>query len=220
MSFSNRFVSPESPPSDWIEAYWPQFRRHVFSLVQMGYCRLDSDRFRTAGEEVITGELHREIENLLGQKDAPAWTDFYSIHDDPPVHAEDRKGKHRRRLDLYFEHIGSRPRPHYEFECKRLCKGKCGAADYFGADGMTLFLTGEYARRWPEAGMLGYMQSGTSTEWTKKLATKLASTEIPQLPEGGWHVYPLIEELDTYATAHPRTEELGTIRIFHALLPF
>lgn len=211
-------LSPRGPrPQQWKDAYWREFRRRVFFLVQVGYRRLEAARFQAAHEEVITGELHRKIKDYL-DADAPEWADSYTVHDDPPVHAEGRKGKHRRRLDLRFERLGARPRPHYEIECKRLCKGKSGAADYFGADGMALFLVGAYARQWPEAGMIGYVQTGDVCEWQEKLATKLAKQDVPQLSDGGWRSVTLVDGLATYATTHPRDADQAPIRVFHALL--
>jgi len=207
----------EASAVEWGKEYWPAFRRHVFSLIQMGYQRLDRDHAQSADEEEITGELHKIISDLLDEG-APKWADFYSIHEEPPVHSETRKGKRRRRLDLRFERLGSRPRPHYEFECKRLCKGKSGVADYFGAEGMSHFLTGEYARHWPEAGMLGYVQSGTVGEWETKLSSRLVESKVQTLPDGYWHRVSISDDLDTYTTAHPRAEALGSIRVFHALL--
>ncbi len=207
------------PSSDWSMAYWPAFRRHVFSLIEMGYQKLDKNCAQTAEEEEITGELHREISDLL-DGEAPAWANFYSIHEEPRVHDANRKGKRRRRLDLRFERLGSRPRPHYEFECKRLCKRRSGAADYFGSEGMTHFLTGEYARHWPEAGMLGYVQNGTINDWVTRLSDRLIDAEIEILPGGDWRPVSLLGSLDCYSTAHPRKKDLGSIRIFHALLDF
>jgi len=206
-----------APPNVLAADYWPIFRKHVFTLVQMGSSRLDRQALHMADEEDITGELQRAIEELL-DGDAPSWADAYSICEESRVHAPDRRGKHRRRLDLRFERLGSRPRPHYVFECKRLCKDKSGIAEYFGQDGMTLFLSGEYARGWPEAGMLGYVQTDNPEEWAKKLERKLGGAGIEVTDHGSWQSIDLVTGLKTYATAHPRIAPLPPIHLVHALL--
>lgn len=114
MSFT-RPIPVIAPPDELAEVYWTVFRRHVFALIKIGHSRLDRQTLAAAHEEDITGELKREIEEWL-DGEAPEWTSAYSIHEEPRVHAPDRRGKHRRRLDLRFEHTGARPRLHYEFE--------------------------------------------------------------------------------------------------------
>lgn len=216
MSIS-RAVALAAPPNELAADYWSVFRKHVFSLVQMGHSRLDRQALQMAQEEDITGELQRAIAELL-DSDAPSWADAYSICEEPRVHAPDRRGKRRRRLDLRFERVDSRPRPHYEFECKRLCKDKSGVADYFGQDGMALFLSGEYASGWPEAGMLGYVQTDSPEEWAQKLERKLEGANIEVTDQGKWQSIDLVAGLKTYATAHPRIAPLPSIRIVHAVL--
>jgi hypothetical protein len=206
---------PAIVPASISEAFWSSFRRDVFTLIWMGYSKLDCSNLNMSEEEDITGELKQAIEKLFDEQDAPEWFNQYSVHEEPRIHRMDRKGKRRARLDIRFEHHQSRPRVHYEFEAKRLCKRKAEVGKYFGKDGLEMFLSGEYARQWPEAGMLGYVQSEDPIHWAGKLAEKLKIKLVEP-----WTREAIITELITYRTCHSRNEGLAPIRIFHALLSF
>ena len=201
------------------DAYWPAFRHDVFSLLQVGHGSLSRSRLRGAHEKEITGELARALQQMLDDPAAPDWYDHYSVHEEPRIHAPDRKGKHRRRLDLRFERTGPRPRPHYEFEAKRLCRGKSGVAEYLGVDGLGAFLNGDYAAQWPEAGMLGYIQSDDRDFWQNAIAMKI-SQEQALPPDGEWRPEPAVGQLPTYRSTHRRGKSLNPIRIYHVLLSF
>lgn len=203
-------------PAIFADEYWQAFRKNVFILLWKGYSRLDHNHWTTAEEESITGELVRHIEDTLDDPEGPDWFCQYTIHEECHVHHPNKLGKHRRRLDIRFQHNQAIPRVHYEFEAKRLCKNKKkDVSGYLGEDGLELFLSGEYGRRWPEAGMIGYVQSNHPGYWAEKLAHRLSSGIIEP-----WKEQPVIDELLTYKTCHPRVEDLESIRIFHILLSF
>ena len=237
MSLSRQY-HPPNVQSNITAGYWAAFRKDVFTLLSKGYSRLEYGRINRhyrkidqmprhlcvlkwfpiksdAHEEAITGELVRIIEEMLNDTESPDWYDHYSIHEDPRIHSPDKFGKHRRRLDIRIEHNRLRPRTHYEFEAKRLCKGKSEVANYIGKEGLGLFLSGEYGRQWPEAGMLGYIQSDEPNHWAEKLSRKLSDG----LDEP-WESLSIVEGLPTFKTCHNRSEGLPPIRIFHALLNF
>jgi len=218
---------PTAVPAWMPTNYWPTFRRDVFTLLHQGYAALDHSQLRDAEEEDITGDLVRMLEDVLNDPGAPAWYDKYSVHEEPRVHAPDRKGKRRRRLDLRFERTDQRPRPHYEFEAKRLCRRRSGVADYLGVDGLSLILGGEYAAKWPEAGMLGYLQSNDVEYWQRKLADKVGKKLADKVGKKldlrvveGWQAEIVVSELCTYRSKHQRTQHLKPITIYHLLLPF
>ena len=214
MSLSRPLVSAPVP-SIFADEYWSAFRKDVFWLLWMGYSRLEHSRLISAEEEEITGELARCLCELLDEPSSPDWFYHYSVHEEPRIHNPEKSGKRRHRLDIRFEHTQSRPRKHYEFEAKRLCKSKAEVGSYLGKEGLGMFLSGKYARHWNEAGMLGYLQSNDPTHWAGKLAKRLSSDVIePWMPEI------IIDKLPTFRTCHSRPEDLPPIRIFHIFLNF
>lgn len=217
MALSRR--SPGSAVPAWLrDNYWVTFRHDVFTLLHLGHARLDRHSLTAAHEEDITGELTRVIEELLDDPHAPEWYSRYGVHEEPRLHSPIRKGKRRQRMDIRIECTDQRPRTHYEFEAKRLCRGKCGCSDYLGPEGLRAFLTGEYAPRWPEAGMLGYVQSDDVSHWEHELATNMAAGPN-RLHDGDWQPEPMVTDLFTYRSKHERIAPLESITIYHALLP-
>ena len=96
--------------------------------------------------------------------------------------------------------------------------------EYVGIGGLGMFLDGAYASISPSAGMLGYVQNRTCTEWLSEVGDRLAN---------GQTKFRLCEQEDTFSSldwpthglenvrtsCHTRTNErLGSIRIFHLLL--
>ena len=131
--------------------------------------RLNAASLRTADEPVITGELVREIKNVLQDDGAPRWMAHFYLADDPPQNAPGRFGKSRRRVDIEFERGGRRgTRPRLHFESKRLNKASSVSA-YLGDDGLRLFVTGEYASMQDVGGMIGYVQVDTPAIWVERI---------------------------------------------------
>ena len=64
MTISSGFQAHTSASDDRHE-YRSVFRRQVFELLRLGYERLDSPDFQDSEEEDITGELIREIRNVV-----------------------------------------------------------------------------------------------------------------------------------------------------------
>ncbi len=63
----------------------------------------------------------------------------------------------------------SRPRPKYIFEAKRLRKNGYPIGKYVGEDGLQCFVQGVYASQYPEAAMIGYVQSDIASYWESEL---------------------------------------------------
>jgi len=155
--------------------YQDAFVKKCHALIALGYAKLDRTSLRTAEEPVITGELVKAIKNVLEEDDAPGWMAHFYLADDPPQNAPGRMGKSRRRVDIEFERGGSRGvRPRLHFEAKRLYKSSSVSA-YLGDEGLSLFVTGEYAALQDAGGMIGYVQLGTPADWIERIRQALAA---------------------------------------------
>ncbi len=97
----------------------------VHRLIKLGYDRLRPQSHAHDQEPAITGDLVEAIDAVL---DYPTedWMRFYSSRDDPPENEpkrrgrQRRRGKHRKRVDIYMESSHTSPRSRFRFECKRL----------------------------------------------------------------------------------------------------
>ena len=223
MTISSGFQVRTSASDDRHE-YHKSFRRQVFELLRLGYERLDSPDFQDSEEEDITGELIREIRNVVEDRSGPSWAQHYAIHDDPRINAPGRLGKRRLKLDIEFERTGAGKHPRYPFEAKRLSSQTHAKMDkYLGADGLRQFLSGNYASEQDEAGMLGYVQSETPSYWAKKAHdTFIKNTELLRLCfDGNWkHVDNLTNLDNCYRSKHNRHSVGKPITLFHVFLSF
>ena len=178
--------------------------------------------FTSAEEEHITGELVKAIDAFLDDANAPRWTRSFSIHEDPRVHDKKRTGKRRLKMDIRIDSSQSHPRPHMEFEAKRLGPNH-GPGVYLGVDGIQCFLDGRYARNDSVAGMLGYVQKGSPDDWAKKIEKGMGkkAAELGVAGTGHWFPQQIVSELAwTYRSIHDRPGVGPRIEIFHTLLLF
>lgn len=200
--------------------YWETFRKQVFTLVGMGYERLQKSEFQGTEEPAITGELARKMAEIVDDFNSPSWTRRLSVHDHPPVNVANRRGKHRLVLDLSVKRTGRGPHPHYVFEAKRLSTGNMGVGAYLGEEGLGMYMAGLYGRDAHEAGMLGYVQCGSVTDWAKKIMRKVSQPQYRLTGNGAWAYVSVIANLETYRTCHERPEVGKSITIFHLFLIF
>ena len=146
------------------------------------------------------------------------------MHEEPRINSPDRKGKHRKRLDIELERVRYGSRPCYPFEAKRLCAKTHATIDaYFGSSGMEEFLAGNYAADKNEAGMLGYIQSDTPEIWAEKAANKFKTdaAKIQMRPGGDWIRVNIINKLEySYRTVHDRVSGGKPITMYHLFLDF
>ena len=148
------------------------FRRDAHQLLAWGYNDALPQLHRNLMEEEITGLIVEAIEIRLDSLSTPKKYDRYSIDEEKPIAVEGRKGKNRRRLDLVVvRHL--RPRPKYIFEAKRLRKNGYSIGKYVGKEGLQCFIQGVYASQYPEAAMIGYIQSDNESYWKTKLEQSL-----------------------------------------------
>lgn len=180
---------------------------------------LVSTEFHDAEEPAISGEIARVIGEILDDPESPDWMSRFSVHDDPPVHSADRRGKRRRRLDLRIDDSSVSPRQRYAFEAKRLGP-RHSVASYLGAEGLMLFVDGHYSSDAGEAGMLGYVQSDTPATWADKIAKQITQRSSELQCDGAWRSEQVVPDFDSYRTDHHRPALDKPITLFHLLLDF
>lgn len=195
------------------------FLKRVHQLLKLGYDQLTPADCGGEQEEAITGFLVEAIDAILSNP-AEGWMRFFSIHEDPRVHDQLRKGKRRRRVDMRVDSSMYRLRTRFCFEAKRLGK-RHPVGKYLGEDGMGCFLSGAYARDDDQAGMLGYVQSETPRRWADKIAAELRrNPSCYGMPEHGqFSSVAIVDGLDhTYHSSHDRLTVGRPVSIFHTLL--
>lgn len=197
------------------------FVRRVHQLVQLGYDRLTPSVYEQAEEPWITGDLVEAIDDVLSERGQP-WMTVFSVHDDPPVNDDRRKGKRRKRVDLRIDSGACVPRARFRFESKRLGK-RHTVKVYLGTEGLGCFLRGDYAREEDQAGMLGYVQRGNLSDWGKKIAQEFA--KAPALyavdSEAPFSIKSTRSTVSqAYHSRHNRTAVGRPILIDHILLVF
>lgn len=152
----------------WFEAYWHPFRRHVHELLAWGYqdarCKFTQDH----EEEEITGFIAEAIQERLESPICPRWCEHYALKENNPVAGKNLTGKHRKVPDFIFE-LTKYPRPEYIFEAKRLRSHRNFREKYYLEKGLKRFLQEEYASKYLEAGMIGYVQHDTVDDWIARL---------------------------------------------------
>lgn len=198
-----------------------RFKKQAHLLVHWGYedarheiqhPENDQDR-----EESITGLLAVAIEDWIDASDQ-AWCKHYSVHDDPPIETEGRSGRSRYRADLIIKST-SEGGSKYIFEAKRLKKNR-HLSDYTGPDGMGCFISGKYAGKYYEAGMLGYVQSDGLAEWKDKVKNKInQDAEKLSLMAGSQRDKRVIDAFPLeWVSEHNRNSVGRPITIYHILL--
>ena len=213
-------MSPD--PTEAQKAIYRQaFVRNCFNLLLQGYARLTPDDLKNAEEPHITGEIIRSISDVLEADNAESWMQNFDVLDDPPQNIAGRFGKRRPRIDIEFVLVLRGPRPRFHIEAKRLYHTG-SVNDYFGKDGLEMFITGVYAARETSAGMLGYVQTEDNNSWMRRLTTGFAH-RASQLQV--CEAFQAATEYQGIAAVHisghertPRT--LGRIGIYHLLLEF
>ena len=201
------------------EIYIIELREHALVLIWLGYQRMQQADFSTAEEDDITGELTRNMDELLQEEDAPPWVEHYTVKEQIRSHTPEKLGKRRPIVDVEFERHKRGIRPRLRFEAKRLGRG-AGISDYLGSEGLGAFLDCYYSRTHNEAGMLGYVQSGTEQEWAAKIARKLISARHRLIPCGVWEPLRIIGgPPHVYRTMHLDKDDIDMV-ILHVLLLF
>jgi len=217
---SSRAINAADDRKDYLRV----FRKRVFQLLKWSYDRLDAQKYQDSEEEDITGELVKNMNEILQDRSFPTWVGKFAVHEDPRINASDRKGKNRQRLDIELERVCHGPRPRYPFEAKRLSSNTHATiGKYLGSEGLGEFLAGNYAREADEAGMLGYVQSETPVDWAKKAHNKFKNTpDLVQTCHGGnWSNVNIVSKLEhCYRSKHHRFSVGKPIILYHLFLVF
>jgi hypothetical protein len=194
----------------------------IHQLIEMGYRRMNAKQLASQDEPVITGELAQAMNAAIDDDSSPKWTRSFQVQDEQPVNDGQRKGKHRKRIDIGVRSSFPRPRNHFSFEAKLLSR-KNPLRIYLGKDGLQCFLRGEYATRERDAGMLGYVQSGTEEEWAQSLQKEFRESGalhgVCDDLFGAQHRFEA-GPAHTYHSRHVRQTSRDPIDIFHTLLLF
>ncbi len=198
------------------------FVARVHEVLEGGYRKLKPEEYAKEEEPAITGELRNAMNNFLRDVAAPAWADYFSVHDDPPVDDGVRKGKRRNRIDIRVDSSTPRPGASFSFEAKRLARGFT-VAKYLGDEGLGSFLSGEYARDDNDAGMLGYMQDDDASYWSGEIEAAINKDRVAYGVKGRkwWKRHTFLEGPEhVFFSRHMRKAVGRQINLYHTLLLF
>lgn len=198
--------------------YVVELREHALALIHLGYQRMNSVDFAVSDEDEITGELARQMDDVLQDENAPSWAEYYTVKEQVRSNSAGKLGKSRPIVDVELERNKRGFRPRLRFEAKRLGRG-AGVSDYVGGDGLDAFLSGYYSRTHNEVGMLGYVQAHTETYWASKLSLVLIHPEHGITLDGSWRIIPLAANEQSYRTDHTDAQN-EPIAVFHVLMKF
>ena len=197
------------------------FVRNCLTLLLRGYARLNPSELQGAEEPHITGEIVRSVREVLEASDAVSWMQDFGILDDPPQNIHGKFGKYRPRIDIEFVQVVRGRRPRFHIEAKRLYRSG-SVNDYFGAEGLGMFVVGTYAARETSAGMLGYVQTEDSQVWVGRLRSGFVSrTNQLRVCETFRSAADCQDIATVQISRHERVSKvLGRIDIYHLLLEF
>lgn len=223
--WNNGAIVTQSQPSRVIyNAYWPIFRKHAHLLIAWGHEAIRPQILLSheEDEESITGLLYEAIRQILRANRAN-WCSSYTIHNEAPMPGGSRKGKDRRKTDLFIEFVTAQGRPEYVFEAKPQNYAKTyQRTDYYiGSKGMERFLEGEYAdytATYPEVGMIAYVLSDSVEIWQDRLkkSTERRKTSLRLVFQEDIAV---IDEFRfEWRSQHQRSSSSAVISIYHILL--
>ena len=211
-----------SDPSEAQKAIYQQaFIRNCFVLLLRGYTRLTLNKLKGAEEPHITGEIVRSVRDALEADDAELWMKDFEILDDPPQNIAGKFGKHRPRIDIEFVRVRRGHRPRFHIEAKRLYRTG-SVNEYFGDEGLGMFVAGTYAAGENSAGMLGYVQTEDSQAWLGRLTSGFVSRANQLRACDTFRSAPDYQGIAAVQiSSHERASQtLGRIDIYHLLLEF
>jgi len=211
-----------SDPSEAQKIIYRQaFVRHCLVLLLRGYARLKPSELQDAEEPHITGEIVRSVRESLEANNTELWMEDFEILDDPPQNVAGKFGKHRPRIDIEFVRVRRGHRPRFHIEAKRLYRTG-SINEYFGDEGLGMFVAGTYAAGENSAGMLGYVQTEDSQAWLGRLMSGFVSRANQLRACEPFRSAPDYQDIAAVQiSSHERaSRELGRIDIYHLLLAF
>lgn len=214
-----------TPSPSHFGAFSASFIEQVHHLIYIGYedslSRIKVTDKKANEENSITGFI---VEALGNRKrffsPSPEWIKYYAFHDNSPRESDGRVGSDRTRADIIIEFNNEAGTPEFFFEAKRLKSGSYSIGQYAGDDGMGCFINGDYASRYDEAGMLGYIQSDSIDVWQDKAQKKIDQDNIQlQLVDSQTPVTIHDKLAHEWVSTHQRkTLNSRAIKIYHILL--
>lgn len=204
------------PSKTYFGSFPKRFVVDVHQLLAWGYQDAHS-RIRSATtdkekeETAITGFIAEAIEDRIDDLNRPKWCKDYSVYDDPFERHDGRSGRSRLRSDLRIK-SNMTGGPKFIFEAKRLRTPGFSAGKYVGTGGMGCFISGLYASRYDEAGMIGYVQSNDLAHWQEMVKEKIGLIP-PQQDVQVVDAFPL-----EWMSYHQRKSVGRDISIYHILL--
>lgn len=200
--------------------YAGELRVHAVMLIWLGHQQLDASSFASTDEDVITEKLVAAMKRVQTDETSPPWVDHYQVHEQRPQNVGDKHGKSRPKMDIEFECHRRGLRPHLGFEAKRL-RQSGGLRDYLGAEGLAAFLSGYYPTTHSEAGMLGYVQDASVSEWATRIEQELVKSRDTHLiaDDGDWQKIDDQPSMPWNLTRHTDVSS-KQLQVIHVLLPF
>ena len=187
MNTNNKVVSS---PFIAYDKYYARFRRHVFTLLFVGYNHVLTKNLNLtqAEEDEITDYIVKGIDEYKKAPHSPSWVNHYQVEQQRPHSPHGEVGKKRKWLDIFFQGNRKEQNNTFCFESKRLYPRQV-PAEYFGQHGMQRFLSGEYPiNSKGEAVMVGYVQSYDISRWLQWLKINFEDFrgELHVLPDSTW----------------------------------
>jgi hypothetical protein len=200
--------------------YCATFRQDAHQLLAWGYEDARRQLTPDLEEDDITGLISEAVEERLDGIDTPDYWNRYAIKEQARVRKTGAAGKRRKIMDIVVQcSDGTKPRPEFVFEAKRLRKNGYPIGNYAGSEGLLRFVRCEYAAGWPEAALVGYMQSDGASYWSAELSRCFRSDAAGHL---ACTVQPVkthaISNLpDEWVSKHARVDR-STVTIYHIFL--
>jgi hypothetical protein len=194
-----------------------QFREDVHQLLAWGV-EASNHEIQSSNEEEtnISGFIKEAIQKRIWTSDRPDWCKWYFVTDDTHVPLKGRAGRSRPRADIII--LSNQARAEYIFEAKRLRKNGYPVSGYTGDEGMGCFISGQYASKYNEVGMIGYVQSDSVAIWKEKIRKKIDKTNKLQLIPPQSDVKIIDEFPLEWVSNHKRDSLESPIAIYHILL--
>jgi hypothetical protein len=210
----------DAPSVPLHEAYAEEIRVHAVLLIWLGFKRLNTRSFATAEEDDITGEIIREMKLVTQDPSSPDWVEHYEIHEQSRQNVVGKFGKNRPIMDIQIVRHKRGPRPCLGFEAKRLGPGNA-IGGYLDKEGLDAFLSGYYPTTHGEAGMLGYVQAGTTESWSQKLAKAFSKNPEKHRVNKDCKLVPVnAKSAGPYFSSSHTDGKNKPLLVVHVLLPF
>jgi hypothetical protein len=112
------------------------------------------------------------------------------------------------------------PRLRFQFEAKRLHR-KDSVSEYLGREGLGMFTSGQYAAQHNVAGMLGYVQTETISDWADRINTAMAADSGGYCVRSPMAAVNVTAELpEVRVSSHQRASVGRALAVYHAFLTF